>query len=516
MVYGNIGTNTTWSADTVKLIGNVTVMKGIVLTIEPGTYIESQGYCRINISGSIRALGTLTDTIVFTVKDTSGFWQNTYSADGGWGGINIADSIISTDTSIFEFCKIQYGKKYDSKNEDINGGAINAEGYGTLIIRNSYLSCNLVIRNGFVPDPASKGGAVYCNYVKSVLVSHNKFERNKSFNQGGAIYIGKHCQAEIKNNVFRFNTAWNWAIISGNFVCWGSGAAIETYDSEGPSPIISDNYCFNNYTIDGIIRSSNQEGLIYNNIVCNNSGIGISVSYYFSTVRIYNNTIVNNQTFSGGIYIYASARVYNNIVWGNINSPGDATDQIQKMVAGGTIHPLIYNNCVQYGNGGTNSINGYPAFTNPSSGVGFEYNGSDADWSLKDMSPCINTGTPDTAGLSIPEFDIFGNPRIFGGRIEIGSIENQNVLVGIKYTEDNKYSLLAFPNPGTVQLNINSHEQVAYIELIDISGQVIMQRNTGSGITSINTESLNPGIYYYRLLNLKKGVVASGKWIKRD
>jgi hypothetical protein len=90
------------------------------------------------------------------------------------------------------------------------------------------------------------------------------------------------------------------------------------------------------------------------------------------------------------------------------------------------------------------------------------------------------------------------------------------VLVGIKYTEDNKYSLLAFPNPGTVQLNINSHEQVAYIELIDISGQVIMQRNTGSGITSINTESLNPGIYYYRLLNLKKGVVASGKWIKRD
>ena len=46
---------------------------------------------------------------------------------------------------------------------------------------------------------------------------------------------------------------------------------------------------------------------------------------------------------------------------------------------------------------------------------------------LNDQSPCVNAGTPDTTGLNLPEYDLAGNPRIFGSGIDMGSYENQNI-----------------------------------------------------------------------------------------
>lgn len=272
---------------------------------------------------------------------------------------------------------------------------------------------------------------------------------------------------------------------------------------------------FQNFTVVGIIRSCNQEGLIFNNLLCNNFGVGIAAEYYFSTVRIFNNTIINNDSHSGGIYLYANAKVYNNIVWGNISYPGEVTDQIQKLLAG-TIHPVLFNNCVQYGNGGTNSISSNPEFIHPTEGFGIEYNGAEADWSLVDLSPCINTGTPDTTGLFIPEFDIIGNPRIYGVRIEMGCYENQSVLTNKLIEITAEYKNCVYPNPGTNRLNVETFETGANFEVITLSGQVIISESTIAGLNSFNTESLVSGIYFYRLINRKKEVLVTGKWVKND
>ena len=43
-VSDTIQVNTTWSADTVKVIDDITVEKEAILTIEPGTTIEFQGH----------------------------------------------------------------------------------------------------------------------------------------------------------------------------------------------------------------------------------------------------------------------------------------------------------------------------------------------------------------------------------------------------------------------------------------------------------------------------------------
>jgi len=246
LVSGDINSNTTWGADTIKITGDINVLPGIVLAVEPGTYIESQGYYRINVAGSIKAIGTLADTIVFTINDTTNFWQDEYSRSGSWAGFTFTDSTSLADTSIFEYCKLQYGKKYDIANDDIKGGVIKAIQYGTLIIRNSYLLCNMAINHEYpsANGPTALGGAVYCKNVNSIIIDNNRFERNRSFDQGGGVYIGDGCQSDISNNTFIGNIAWNNKIISGVLASWGSGAAIETYDTDGPSPKISGNYCF--------------------------------------------------------------------------------------------------------------------------------------------------------------------------------------------------------------------------------------------------------------------------------
>lgn len=43
-VGGVISTNTTWAADTVKVIADVSVAQGVSLTVGPGTYVEVQGF----------------------------------------------------------------------------------------------------------------------------------------------------------------------------------------------------------------------------------------------------------------------------------------------------------------------------------------------------------------------------------------------------------------------------------------------------------------------------------------
>lgn len=513
-VSGDINSNTTWSADTVKIVGDVTVGSGIVLTVSPGTYIEAQGYFRISVSGRIRAIGTVVDTIIFTVHDTSGFWQDTTSVSGGWAGVRLINN-SSSDTSVFKYCKFLYGKKCDFYGGDNKGGAIYAINHGALHVANSLFNSNMAAsseRNANDGDAA--GGAIYCKMVGRVKIEASRFIRNRSFNNGGAVFIDTQCRAEIDDNTFLENVAKWWRIILPSWiVTGGGGGAIYTRAGFDMHPIISNNACFNNRTVTGVLYTSNMQGGIYNNTICNNEGVGIFDGHMESMINIYNNTVVNNLSFHGGIEIFSKARLYNNIGWGNGLYSGDMRDQIN--VSQATAGFELFNNCVQFGNGGPGMVDQYPEFVDPTNVIGISLMAPDADWSLADSSPCINHGTPDTTGLFIPESDIAGNPRIYGGRIEIGSYENQNVWVGIADTDQEKNRIIVYPNPGISQLNIESDQPVAYIELMNIYGQVVLQEKIQNGINCVNTEYLPPDIYLFRLFNYESTIVGSGKWLKR-
>jgi hypothetical protein len=511
-VYGTITTNTTWSADTVKIIGNITVESGVLLTITQGTYVEVQGYYKIDVLGRIRAIGAVYDSVVFTVHDTTSFWSDTTSVTGGWAGINITGTNTSTDTSEFIFCSIRFAKRYDSYGGNIRGGAICVKDYKALVIQHSRLTSNMVICYTDGTNGAG-GGAVSCKNITYVLIGNNCFENNRSFEAGGAVYIDKQCDHTIiSNNLFLYNKAYFYDYSGGYWSYGGAGAAVKIFDDIGLNPTICNNQCFNNKSPNGMIYTNNINAFVYNNVICNNSGPGVVDGHGLSVSRIFNNTIANNYTRSGGIMIFSRAKIYNNICWGNEQYAGQQNDQIN--VSQAITNYELYYNCVQYGNGGDYAVYEYPEFVNPTAGVGLSYNGYDADWSLTDQSPCVNAGTSDTAGLFIPDFDVSGNPRIFGNRIEIGAYENQSVWSFLDNNPMVNDKIEIFPNPGNEQLTIISHGQHCKIELVDIRRCTVMTKYLTGEKTTLNTKLLDPGIYFYWIYDKNEQKLITGKWIK--
>lgn len=163
------------------------------------------------------------------------------------------------------------------------------------------------------------------------------------------------------------------------------------------------------------------------------------------------NTIMNNLIYfyvSGILYMSPGIKIINNIIWHNYTPyPGDP----QVYSTQNKPIDICYSNII-YGFEGEGNLNEVPMFARPTIAAGEYIDGLDADWSLMDDSPCVNSGINDTTGLNLSPLDLLGNPRVFGGRIDMGAIENQNVLL-------NEVPLVAaqiqvYPNPGNDRLFI--------------------------------------------------------------
>jgi hypothetical protein len=73
-------------------------------------------------------------------------------------------------------------------------------------------------------------------------------------------------------------------------------------------------------------------------------------------------------------------------------------------------------------------------------------------YQISALSPCIDSGTPDTEGLNLPPMDLAGNNRIANGRIDIGCYEyGSTPYVGIDDPElpspPEGFRISAYPNP---------------------------------------------------------------------
>jgi len=138
----------------------------------------------------------------------------------------------------------------------------------------------------------------------------------------------------------------------------------------------------------------------------------------------------------------------------------------------------------------------------------------DHPFMLQDLSPCVNAGIPDTAGLNLPEFDLAGNPRVYGGRIDMGAYENQNVVVG---ANENLIPLVTklnpnYPNPFNPSTTINytlKEKSKVTLNIYNIKGQKVkklVSKQLSAGQHSIvwdgkddNEKSVSTGIYFYKL-----------------
>jgi parallel beta-helix repeat protein len=352
-----------------RVNGDITIPSGRTLTIEPGVEVIFQGHYKCKVKGRLLAKGTPSDTITFTAVYT----------DSGWHGISLDNISSSNDSSIFEYCKFQYGKANTGVGlKNRGGGAIYTS------VNKLRISCCLFRQNmSYDPDVYQTGGGAIAFVGGNPLVEYCDFKFNSSeFGAAMVIWGGSNCR--IRNNHF-YNNNGHGIINIGN----------------GSAPLLINNLIENN--------TSTQHGNVH---FSNGSGIAVLI----------NNTIVNNTSNGGGaVYINDNSPhlFMNNIVYGN------RPRQVYLKVSSA----LNFINCLV--EGGKGSFSGElfsgmfqdcfdlnPAFLDP------------GNFHLQNVSPCIGAGIDSVQILTkwyyAPDYDYDLNPRPnpVNSSPDIGAFEN--------------------------------------------------------------------------------------------
>jgi len=296
----------------------------------------------------------------------------------------------------------------------ITGGNANGEGWYRLG-GGMYCDCSAVVANCiFRNNCAYNGGAIHCGptwcCVTDPTLINCSFERNAA-QYGGAFSIGDSDPTIIN------------CVITGNRAGKDGGGIIFDCD---------------NFTImKNCLISGNWAG---------GDGGGMFCIFTFS-FHPANCTISDNSAgrYGGGMYCgYDTyATLDNFILWGNSDSSG--SDAISQIYVERCQKPGIHYSCIQGGypqwpDGDEvahiydSVIDEDPCFASPGYWGNFndpniivEPNDSnavwiDGDYHLLPDSPCIDTGDPNY--IAEPnETDLDGNPRIIGGRIDMGAYE---------------------------------------------------------------------------------------------
>jgi len=363
-VSGNV--SGTWSADTVMVVGEITVPEYSTLTIMPGVEVLFCYYTKLTVESEAEliAVGTEVESIIF----------DEYFTGQSWRGIRFMNA---SDSSRLVYCHITHGTASGTGNEQ-NGGAVYCSGSSPLIQNCLIDSCNA----------EGHGGAIAC-YQADPLISNNTIINNHASGDGGGIFCEYYSDPTISNNTISFNTSdlfgggircysYSDPIIDNNTItfnwCEDDGGGIRCTNS---SPVISNcnissNTAMGGYGGGGIsLQNSNPEifgDTISFNVIPESWADGGGIYCDQSSPTIWGNTIIYNEAYQcgGGIDITYSSNpiVYDNYISGNL-----ATSQ-----TGGGIscrhesHPTIFGNMIS-GNDGLIAGGGIICFDNANSTI---------------------------------------------------------------------------------------------------------------------------------------------------
>ena len=306
IVSGTIPANTTWSVDTVKVFGDIAIPDSVRLTIAIGTMVEFHGSYKIEVQGSVRAIGTTQDSMRFELINVVNHWE----------GFHFNNS--SSDSSIFEYCIFNKTGGNSTPFGEAMGGAFWMWNANHLRISHSSFTNNFSKR---------EGGAIYC-FDSSPIIDHNFFTKNKASGAGGVIHIESN----------------NLSVVSGSFPLIEFNDFIDNTGSTGG--VI---YCNTNGR-----KFHIKDNLFYSNTSTNVGGaIACVSSDPFITRNIIRKNIAEKNE-GGGIYLAnGDCKIYYNTIDSNVaydsryRSHGGAIAILQSFV---TIkYNTITNNMSQYG-----------------------------------------------------------------------------------------------------------------------------------------------------------------------
>jgi hypothetical protein len=458
--------------------GSIQIPNGSTLSIEPGVSVIFRGAYKINVQGRLLAIGTVTDSITFSPADTT----------TGWLGIRFNNTPTSNDTSKLFYCKCQYGKVLGGSWPENNGGIFCLYNFSKVIISNCLISRN----------QSEEGGGIFC-YSAGPVIKNNDISHNEGTWDGGAISLyNSSIRAMIINNILSFNKS----TFAGGIYSNGNS-------------YLSNNIIANNKSVNSSGGMLCNGGEIINNIIANNTTDGYGGAIEGGADIWYNNAIVNNHAGTNGGGIACSdgnTQAFNNcIIWGN--TAGGSGNQIY--LGTEASDPNFYYCDIQGGssafgmNGNIytgnflNNLNSNPLFVSPPAGNGYLFDGAHANWSLQNISPCIDHGgNQESANIST---DFAGNPRITVCRIDIGPYEYQtgipfnisiNIVDSILCNGDNsgKIEAIVSGGIGPYTYHWNNNETSAIISNVDAGSYYITVSETSFGCSISDSITLSDPI----------------------
>lgn len=268
---------------------------------------------------------------------------------------------------------------------------------------NCVVTNNIFSKNS---SPYTAGGISLYSYNGGAYFASNYLEVN-SADYGGGAYI--YCEGDltVENNIFTGNMGAEY----------GGGIAFQT---------------------GGWLEDAHHV-IFRNNLVADNTtdykGGGVHfISRYVASADIINNTITGNNvlldtsfSYGGGLFVRClspdtDVSIYNNIIWGNTSYhyPSPADDIHLEDEDGSKCYFDLYNNL--YSMYATDFSDGESVLSKD-----FNFNTldplfvSETDYHLQETSIAIDRG--DNLAPGIPETDIEGNARIYGGTVDMGAYE---------------------------------------------------------------------------------------------
>jgi predicted outer membrane repeat protein len=265
--------------------GDLNISDGKTLVIQAGTKIMFDGPFKINVKGSLFALGTEKDSIVFTVPDATGIMDK---LKYGWNGIRFDRRPVTWDTLKY---KVSANEEYNKIfKEMIEKGKLDTTTKINLVMEiPDKVNDTLLADSLFNTKQGSR--LTYCRFEYGTAAG-----KEQPYVFGGAIYIYRYSNLIINNCMFENNFAY-------------AGGAI--YCKEA-APVIANNIirkCKTQSSGGAMVFIHSGPILINNKITDNASGYnGGAILFYESSPYVLNNTFLRNSAINSGGAIFCEKK----------------------------------------------------------------------------------------------------------------------------------------------------------------------------------------------------------------